>query len=133
MIIWNRKARAHVTPFLNQANKDILKMNARRQLHLSCFLRKIVHYKRPLYLYQKVDWVKDKYERNTRGRKTNMMVVPAHKTQGFKGSFKYSAAKIWNDLPPPLKKFLDYLKDLLKLLYIMKLYTKFCFHSLLHL
>lgn len=31
-----------------------------------------------------------------------LLVVQCHRTAKFQGSFKYAAAKIWNDLPPPI-------------------------------
>lgn len=39
----------------------------------------------------------------------NVMACPKHKTKNFKGSFKYAAAKIWNNIPPPLQTAMSYL------------------------
>lgn len=94
--------RAHITPYLNKT--DTLKMEARRKIHLSCMVLKIIFNKRPRYLYTKLEWVQDVQERNTRRREGNKLVIPAHRTAQYKGGFKYSATKIWNDLPPPLRK-----------------------------
>lgn len=94
--------RAHITPYLNE--KGILKMKARRQLHLASLVHKIVHHHKPEYLFNKFTWAKDYHRHNLRSVVADMMMVPRHKTMGFKGCFKYAATKIWNDLPPPLHK-----------------------------
>ncbi|CAG9786786.1 unnamed protein product [Diatraea saccharalis] len=44
--------RTHVTPFLNTAN--LLKMEARRKLHLATLLYGVIETKRPSYLYDKL-------------------------------------------------------------------------------
>lgn len=93
--------RAHVTPFLNDT--DTLKMEARRKIHLACLVHKVIFKKRPTYLYDKLDSVRDVQQRCTRRREANKLVVPAHRSAQYKGGFKYSATKIWNDLPPPLR------------------------------
>lgn len=94
--------RAHITPFLNE--KGILKMTARRHLHLANLLHKVVHKQVPEYLYEKIIWKSDILLYNTRNRFNNKLKIPVHKTVGYKGSFSYAASKIWNDLPPPLRQ-----------------------------
>lgn len=104
---YNIPNRAHITPYLNE--KNILKMETRRQLHLTCLVHKVALKKRPKYLFEKLEWVKDVQQRNTRRREANKLVIPTHRTSNFKGSFKYSAAKIWNNLPPPLRQSMSQL------------------------
>lgn len=94
--------RAHVTPFLNKHNK--LNMKHRRELHLACLIHKVVWSKCPPYLHSRFKWSKDGSScYNTRRKLTNLLEIPAHKTKGFRGSFSYMSAKIWNNIPPPLR------------------------------
>lgn len=94
--------RSHVAPFINCHN--ILNMKSRRKLHLAVSLHKIVRSKKPNYLYQKLDWLENRKDRSVRENEKIKLLIPKHKTVGFKGSFKYAAAKIWNNLPPPLRE-----------------------------
>jgi hypothetical protein len=97
---YNVPKRAHITPFLNERN--ILNMSNRRHLHLAYTVRKIIELEKPQYLFHKLKWVED-----TRGRvlrRSTKLVIPPHKTIFFRGGFKFAAAKIWNDLPPPLRE-----------------------------
>lgn len=93
--------RSRITPILNEMK--ILKMAARRELHLAGFVHNIVITKKPEYLFKKIKWQKDSHDRHTRSKILNKMSIPQHRTAGFRGSFKFSASKIWNDLPPPLR------------------------------
>lgn len=93
--------RNFITPFLN--DKCSLKMSARRKLHLAYLVFKVLDSKTPAYLWAKLTSVKDCHHMFTRGLAQNKLVIPKHRTAGFKGGFKYAASKIWNDLPPPLR------------------------------
>lgn len=104
---YNIPKRAHVTPFLN-AN-DVLKMNYRRDLHFACLIHKIVYTQTPKYLYNKLSWFRDAHSKNTRSKNTKLLSIPRYTTAGFRGGFKHAAAKIWNDLPPPLHESMSQL------------------------
>lgn len=92
--------RTHVTPFLNSSN--LLKMKARRLLHLATLLFGVVSGRIPPYLYSKLKWVQDEslYQKRTC---THVFVTPRHKSMAFRGSFRFAASRCWNDLPPPIR------------------------------
>lgn len=94
--------REHVTPYL--INKGILNMKSRRELHLACLTQKVIWNKKPEYLFEKLIFNKDTHHLNTRSKLHNKLAVPKHNTAGFQGCFRYRTSKIWNDLPPPLRK-----------------------------
>jgi hypothetical protein len=98
--------RAHITPYLNKNAK--LNMTNRRILHLACAVRKIIEYEKPRYLFEKLKWVNDTRARVL--RRCTKLATPQHKTAFFRGSFKHAAAKVWNDLPPPLREPMAFLK-----------------------
>lgn len=89
--------RSHITPYLN--NAKLLNMEARRQLHLAKLLFGIVRGRRPIYLYEKLEW-------SSRARfvHKDRLLFPAHRTMAFRGSFKYAASKCWNNIPPPVRE-----------------------------
>lgn len=105
--------RSHITPYLNE--NQILKMEGRRLLHLAGLIYKVVHTGRPRYLHDKIKWLGNAHNIFTRSKLSRRMEIPKHKTANFKGSFKYAASKIWNDLPPPLHEFMSYLSFKIKL------------------
>lgn len=88
--------RSHVTPFLNQGG--LLKMEARRTLHLASLLFGIIKHKQPSFLYSKLIFPRAQ-ERLALG-----LIYPRHRTAAFRGSFRYAATKCWNNLPPPVRK-----------------------------
>jgi hypothetical protein len=87
--------RAHVTPFLNQSN--LMSMKTRHSYHFACMLFGIVHTKSPPYLYSKLTFS----HRPTRSAQRLLGVQ--HSTAAFRGSFRYSATKCWNNIPPPIR------------------------------
>lgn len=115
--------REHVTPFLVKHN--MLNMKARRELHLACTTQKVIWNKLPEYLFEKLIWIKDMHYANTRSKTLNKLLISKHKTVGYKGSFKYSASKIWNNLPPPFRNKMS--SGTFKVKYkIMLLYRQKC-------
>lgn len=92
--------RSHVTPFANQNN--ILKMEARRRLHLAGLLFGVITTHKPRYLYEKLSW-RQHLSKNHIRTTTNPLSIPQHRTAAFRGSFKYAASHCWNNLPPPLR------------------------------
>lgn len=103
--------RSHVTPFINENN--ILKMAARRKLHMSSLLFGVVTTQKPHYLFEKLSWRESKYEPRS---STKPLCTSSHRTAAFRGSFRYAATHCWNNLPPPVrvlkskKHFLSILK-----------------------
>ena len=92
--------RSHVTPYLNVNN--VLKMTARRKLHLASLLFGVTKYRKPSYLYEKLTWRQDQYKYTAR-ISTNPLRNPKYSTAAFRGSFKYAATHCWNNIPPPLR------------------------------
>ncbi|XP_045542568.1 uncharacterized protein LOC123723550 [Papilio machaon] len=103
---FNIPRREHITPYYNKYK--ILKMTGRRLLHLANITHKVVICNRPKYLYEKLEWRKDTSVHLTRCTIQKKMIVPKHSTTGFRGGFKFSASKVWNDLPPPLNKIISH-------------------------
>lgn len=93
-------SRAHVSPYINDAR--MVKMEYRRQLHLATLLFGVIQNKAPIYLYNKLSWVRANNNYATRASSYRLS-VPAHRTAAFRGSFRYAATKCWNNLPPPLR------------------------------
>lgn len=91
---FNVPPRSHVSPYINQGK--ILNMASRRYIQFATLLFGIIKNRKPLYLYEKLTW-------SSRARTASQLVVPPHKTKAFKGTFKYAATKIWNNIPPPLR------------------------------
>lgn len=87
--------RSHVTPYLNE--KGFLNMSARRSLHFATLLFGIVTDRKPLYLYEKLNFSDRLVRAATR------LTCPRHSTAAFRGSFRYTATKCWNNLPPPIR------------------------------
>jgi hypothetical protein len=81
---YNVPKRAHITPFLNANNT--LKMAARRELHLTTQLYKIIQTQRPEYLFNKFIWPGNK-NRGVRSMHANKVIMPGHRSMGFRGSF----------------------------------------------
>lgn len=92
--------RSHVTLFAMQHN--ILKMEARRRLHLAGLLFGVVTTQKPRYLYEKLTWRQDSSKTHIRTG-TNPLSIPQHRTAAFRGSFRYAATHCWNNLPPPMR------------------------------
>ncbi|XP_052758723.1 uncharacterized protein LOC128202436 [Galleria mellonella] len=95
---YNIPRRTRITPILNK--KGIIDL--RRHLHLACLVYKVIQKKKPEYLYNKLTWMRDLHPLNTRSKSGSGLSLPIHRKSANRGSFKFSAAKIWNDLPPPL-------------------------------
>jgi len=92
--------RSHVTPFLNKGN--LMKMSARRKLHLASLVFGIIQTKKPEYLYDKLTWSRHCNKINARAS-SSLLRTPRHRTAAFRGSFKFAATRCWNDLLPPFR------------------------------
>ncbi|KAJ8711506.1 hypothetical protein PYW07_008748 [Mythimna separata] len=78
----------------------MMKMSARRKLHLASLLFGVVTTQKPKYLFDKLVWRQSKYLPRL---STYPLCTPHHRTAAFRGSFKYAATHCWNDLPPPFR------------------------------
>lgn len=115
--------RNHITPFLNQ-NK-VLNMNHRRNLHLATLMFGVVKFQQPSYLFSKLVFARTS-KFSIRLSCSYLLRNPRHGTAAFRGSFRFSATKCWNCLPPPIRnlntkfgfriKLKQYLLDQQKLL-----------------
>lgn len=113
--------RSHVTPFLNDSN--LLKMEARRKLHLAVLLFGVIKSGKPIYLFNKFTWAQS-VNRNPMRACKHIFTTPKHRTSVFRGSFKFAATRCWNDLPPPvrdLKTIVTFKKYLMKHLITLQL------------
>jgi hypothetical protein len=87
--------RAHVIPYLNSGG--LMNMKTRRSFHFACLLFGIIKTKSPAYLYNKLSFC-------CRSVRVGChLVYQKHSTAAFRGSFRYSATKCWNNIPPPLR------------------------------
>lgn len=74
-----------------------LNMYNRRRLHLACFFHKILKYKSPPYLLNKLTFRNDVHNINI--RRKDILTVPQHRKEIFKRSFSYNIAACINKLP----------------------------------
>lgn len=93
------RRRDRITPVLNSLN--VLDMAGRRQLHLACLTYDVLHSRRPAGLAAKLRL----QGAGGRQRAVNalQLLVPCHHTAAVRGSFRFATAKIWNDIPPPIR------------------------------
>jgi hypothetical protein len=92
---FNVPRRAYITPFLN--NNNLINMESRRSLHYACLLFGVIKFKTPSYLYEKLRFW-------NRCRTSFLLCCPSHRTAAFRGSFRYTSTKCWNNIPPPFKE-----------------------------
>lgn len=98
---FNIPPRTHVTPFLNE--HGMLKVKSRRKYHLACLMFGVIKFNRPVYLCDKLCWMAN--NRNVKSRNcAQQLAIPLHRSAAFRGSFRYAASKIWNNLPPPIRQ-----------------------------
>lgn len=82
----NISPRTHVTPFLNE--HGMLKLKSRRKHHLECLIFDIIKFTKHVYLCDKLFW----------------LITSRDVTSRNCASFRYSASKISNNLPPPIRQ-----------------------------
>ena len=73
-----------------------LNMYNRRSLHFACFCYKIIKFKTPTYLFDKIKFRTDIHNVNLRNR--GSLTVPRHRKELFKRSFSYNVASCLNAL-----------------------------------
>lgn len=78
-------------------------MKSRRKFHLACLLFGVVNYKAPVYLHEKLMGSSENRQRASR-HGSSQLHIPRHRTEAFRGSFRYAASKCWNNIPPPIKR-----------------------------
>jgi hypothetical protein len=97
---FNVPKRTHITPYLNA--KGMLNMKARMELQYACLVQRVLWSGNPDYLFQKLSWARDD-SRSLRSIVINLLKIPRHCSVHYRGCFRFTAASIWNDLPPPLR------------------------------
>lgn len=81
-----------------------LNMYERRMLHCCCLYQKIVNTKTPTYLYNKLHFVVERHDVNTRSRKCQNIIPPRHSTTLFERSFTYNIYKYSKCVSDDIKK-----------------------------
>ncbi|KAI5632380.1 hypothetical protein NE865_14901 [Phthorimaea operculella] len=112
------RRRDRITPVLN--NLGVLNMEARRRVHLACFTYKVQQSGVPAGLAAKLQQQGAGGERRQRAVNALLLVAPRCHTAAARGSFRIAAAKIWNDIPPPIRtlKTINQFKRKLKCLFL---------------
>jgi hypothetical protein len=87
--------RAHISPYINTNN--LMNMETRRKMHFAGLLFGIIRNQSPMYLYSKLQFTQ------RQSRIADRLICPAHCSAAFRGSFRYSASKCWNNIPPPIR------------------------------
>lgn len=93
-LIFGLSRYSHISSKLREINW--LNMRERRYLHGACLYYKIINYKCPIYLFNKIKLRKDVHLANTRGK--YKLQIPQHKTSSLKKSFTYNISKILNSI-----------------------------------
>lgn len=78
-----------------------LKMRNRFNTITLCLYHKVLLFKTPPYLYNKISFRSDVHNINIRYK--GLITTPIHKTSFFERSFGYSIASLYNDLPAEFK------------------------------
>ena len=89
--------RQHVTPYLH--GTKILRMCDRLKLYTASLLFGVVNRKTPNYLFNKLIFRSSSRIRSC----APVLEIPQYNTTAFRGSFRYNASKIWNNIPPPIR------------------------------
>ena len=76
----------------------------RRKLHALKVAHKCIHRVGPVYLHHKFQSISGLRDRQTRGSSSGKLHLNRPKTEYYKKSFEYSTAKLWNFLPPSIRK-----------------------------
>lgn len=96
-----------------------LKMQYRFNVYMLCLYHKILIFKSPPYLYNKITFRSDVHNINVRYR--GLITTPMHRTSLFERGFQYNIATLYNDLPSEMKFFkLSKFKNEIKKYYVNK-------------
>lgn len=93
-LVYGVRRRHHISPYLLESGW--LSMFNRSKLHSILFYLKIIEFKTPPYLYQKIRFRTDVHNLNLRRR--IVLTVPQHRKEIFKRSFSYNVAHFINSL-----------------------------------
>ena len=100
--IFNLKRHDHVSHCIRELSW--LKLNDRRSLHKTVLLHKILSSGQPSYLASLFNFLGDTHSLNTRSNTSNILSIPAHKSDFFSRSFSVSASRQWNSLSLELRQ-----------------------------
>ncbi|KAJ1520450.1 hypothetical protein ONE63_003578 [Megalurothrips usitatus] len=87
---------------IHSATLGWLNLEQRTNLHLVCLLKKVVTYRTPIYLYEKLSFVNSVHNRTLRNKP--LLRLPIHRTDKERGAFWISAVVQWNLLPAEVLK-----------------------------
>jgi len=93
--IFGLNRRQHVSGHLRRL--QWLNMGERRDLHLLCFYHKLIIFKHPPYLLQRLSFRTDIHNLNLRHR--GLISMPRHFKAIFRRSFSYNVPALYNKLP----------------------------------
>ena len=79
----------------------------RRRLLALKLAYKCIHRMGPVYLHNKFQSISSLTDRQTRGSSSGKLYLSRPRTEFYKKSFEYSAAKLWNSLPSPIRTLTD--------------------------
>jgi hypothetical protein len=91
-LIHGIRGRRGVTRLLSASGS--LNMSNRRKMHAVLFYCKILNFKTPAYLYNKVRFRRQEHDLNF--RRNNLLSVPKFRMESFRRSFSYDIAKALN-------------------------------------
>ena len=79
----------------------------RRRLFALKLAYKCIHRMGPVYLHNKFQSISSLTDRQTRGSSSGKLYLSTSRTEFYKRSFEYSAAKLWNSLPSSIRTLTD--------------------------
>lgn len=100
-LIFGIRRRQHISHRLDELGW--LNMANRRLLHAACLFYRIIQYKTPPYLYEKIQFRTDVHSLNLRFR--GRLTPPKHRTERFKSSYSYQITAIFNSVPEGFRLF----------------------------
>lgn len=100
-LIYNLTRYDHVSNKINETGW--LNMRYRRQLHLVCFVHKLLRTRCPSYLFNKLKFRSSYHNINVRSQ--NLLNIPRHRTTFFRRSFSYCSSKLYNAVPTEFKSY----------------------------
>ena len=96
----------HVTAAIQEL--QLLNPKNRHDLHVACLTNKVLLTGCPPYLKDELRFLSNTETYNTRN--SSVLLIPKHKHEFFKHSFKYNSITVWNELPNELKLLDDHIK-----------------------
>ncbi|CAL1671809.1 unnamed protein product [Lasius platythorax] len=90
----------HITPFYRELR--LLKIDARRRYFVGCLLFNIICTRQPSLIYSGFTFKSTVTSRATR-TSDDILSLPLCRTEIFRRSFRFSASKLWNELPSDIR------------------------------